>query len=227
MGTNAVNFGGGNATGYFFRAPANTPLPEYPTAPLYVQCAAGSTFDAAAQYYTESGGVYAPATPNKATFEDNPTDYYTLPWINCGYIGEDGVEYGNIRNDEYVRDWARQIVRTKPGEDPQTAKAPLISTDESSLKTVFGDDAVTVIPANSQHGKLVIVDTKKTPAPAAYLFVGRDGDDSFMLGTTKGYAGTLDDVILVATDAITWNVTIAAADKFILVKDDGQIVVTP
>ena len=222
MSTNSVNCGGGNVTGYFSSAPANTPLPDYPLGPLYVQCAAGATFDAAATYYTESGGVYTVATVNKTTFEADPTDYYTLPWVQRGYIAEDGITFGGIRNNEPLKDWARNIVRTKPGEDPQTVQAPIISTDEASLVALFGADAVTVTPASASHGKLITVDTGKTPEPAAFLFIGRDGDDSFLLGTTKGFINTIDDVTFTATDAITWTATIAAADKFILVKDDGQ-----
>ena len=227
MATNSVNFGGGNVTGYFYSAPANTPLPAYPLGDLHVQCAAGATFDAAATYYTESGGVYTVATPNKATFEADPTDYYTLPWVQRGYISEDGITWSNIRNNEPLKDWARKIVRTKPGEDPQTIQAPIISTDETSLEALFGADAITVTAANSSHGKVITVDTSKTPASAAFLFVGRDGDDSFMLGTTEGFINTLDDVTFTATDAITWTATIAAAEKFIFAKDDGQTVVTP
>jgi hypothetical protein len=180
MSTNSVNFGGGNVTGYFYSAPANTALPDYPTA--------------------------------------------TLPeaWVQRGYISEDGITYGGIRNNEPLKDWARNIVRTKPGEDPQTVQAPIISTDEASLVALFGTDAVTVTAATATHGKVITVDTGKTPEPAAFLFIGRDGDDSFMIGTTKGFINTIDDVTFTATDAITWTATIAAADKFIFVKDDGQ-----
>ena len=227
MATNSVNFGGGNVTGYFYSAPANTPLPDYPLAPLYVQCGATDPYNAGAQYYTESGGVYTAATPDKATYEADPTDYYTLPWVQRGYIAEDGITFGGIRSNEPLKDWARRIVRTKPGDDPQTVQAPIISTDESSLVALFGADAVSVSVATSAHGKVITVDTSKTPAPAAFLFTGKDGDDSFMLGCTEGFINTIDDVTFTATDAITWGATIAAADKFIFAKDDGQTVVTP
>ena len=66
MSTNSVNFGGGNVTGYFYSAPANTPLPAYPLAQLYVQCGATDPYNAGTQYYRTQGTSGAPCSVREA-----------------------------------------------------------------------------------------------------------------------------------------------------------------
>jgi hypothetical protein len=55
----------------------------------------------------------------------------------------------------------------------------------------------------------------------AFLFLMKDGDDTFRAGTTEGMITALDDVSFAPGSAITWNATVSA-DAWTFMKDDGQ-----
>ena len=91
-------------------------------------------------------------------------------------------------------------------------------------ETIFGTGNVAVTAATSGHGKVVSVTVEPgvSAAPAAFLFVMKDGDDEIMLGTSKGIIRDIDDISFSPTEAIVWNATIEAA-SWTLIKDDGQL----
>lgn len=151
-----------------------------------------------------------------------PTESLAAAWEEIGYISSDGITWAPGIDYESLKDWSNTIRRALPGEDPGTVVAPIISTTEESLKTVFGDDNVTVTEAaTGQHGKLIKVDAAGGPAPAeAFLFIGKDGDSTFMVGTTNGVVTHVDDVVFVAGQPITWNTTIAGNWTYVL--DEGE-----
>lgn len=231
--TNDVNLGIGSASGMFYTAPAGTALPEYPSAPLtqdvYTQCSTASVYDSSTDYYTKSGDVYTKATVNQSTFEANPTDYYTKAvvnvWTEVGSISADGIVWATKHDFESLKNWANQIERMLPSDDSPTVNAPIIDTTEAALGVVFGADNIHKVTATEDHGELIYVDVNidTTSEPRAYLFIGRDGDDMFMLGTTRGFLQSLDDISFAPGDPITWNSTIAAS-TWRFMKDNGQAI---
>ena len=132
-----------------------------------------------------------------------------------------GQEVGTISADELAQ-FVTMNEETYEVTLDQEALNAWVENLAASYDTVESERTYT-----REDGKVITVDTSATPAPAAFLFIGKDGDDSFMLGCTEGFINTIDDVTFTATDAITWGATIAAADKFIFAKDDGQVVATP
>lgn len=232
--TNDVNLGSGYATGMFYKAPAGTTLPAYPSAPLtkdvYTQCSTASIYDPDTDYYTKSDDTYTKATVTEETFNANKTDYYTKAvvdvWTEVGSVSADGITWSTKHEYESLKNWANQIERMLPSEDSPTVNAPVIDTTKASLEFLFGADNVKVIPATAEHGELIYVDVENatTSEPAAYLFIGKDGDDMFMLGTERGFLQSLDDIAFAPNDPVTWNATIAAS-KWRFMKDNGQVLV--
>lgn len=151
-----------------------------------------------------------------------PTEALDAAWREVGYISEDGITFSPAMDNDQLKDWSRSIRRTLPSEDAPTVTAPIISTTEESLKTLFG--TVTSAAASSQHGatKAVTISVNSSGDAQAFLFIGKDGDDSFMLGTTSGYISSIGDVTFTPGDPITWEATIAA-DEWTFMKDNGQV----
>ena len=154
---------------------------------------------------------------------DFPTDTLNNAWKEVGAISEDGITLATNRDLTPLRNWAKAIERLLPAEQGATVQAPIIYTTEESFKALFGASNVTVAAANGTHGKLISVDLAADTLPdkEAYLFIGKDGDDTFMVGTTAGWITSVDDVAFAPDDAITWTATISA-DTWTIMKDDGQ-----
>ena len=163
---------------------------------------------------------HAPAGTALPTY---PGETLASAWEEVGAISEDGITLNTNKTFEKLKDWAKRIARLLPSDESGTVKAPVFDTTEESLKTIFGENNVTVTPAASAHGKLISVDIEagNTPDPEAYLFLMKDGDDMLMIGTTKGYITEVGEVSFAPEDAITWETTISA-DKWTFMKDDGQ-----
>ena len=104
-------------------------------------------------------------------------------------------------------------------------QAPLMYTEADTLEVIFGSGNVTTTAATATNGNItsVTVAPGVSSAPAAFLFLMKDGDDMLLLGTSKGIVRDIDDVSFSPTEAITWNATIEAA-SWTLTKDDGQTI---
>ncbi|MBQ6240874.1 MAG: hypothetical protein IJK56_11040 [Firmicutes bacterium] len=160
--------------------------------------------------------------PADTALPSYPTETLGTGWTEVGYIAADGITFSPSIASEQLKDWSKTIRRMTPSEDSPTVQAPIISTTGESLKTLFG--AVTSGAASSAHGATTAVSiTANTMTDAeAFLFIGKDGDDTFMLGTTKGYISTVDDITFAPGEAITWGATITA-DEWTFMKDNGQV----
>ena len=160
---------------------------------------------------------YAPAGTE---LPDYPAATLASAWVNGGDISEDGASWTPIASMTVIKNWANEAVRNF-SEENGSASASILYTTEESLKAVFGDDAVEVTAATATHGKLI----KVTPQaeliePMAFLFIGKDDDDLFMLGTSKGTVNAISDVSFAPNGTINWTPTIEG--KWTFVKDDGQ-----
>lgn len=156
-----------------------------------------------------------------------PTDLHTAltsAWVEAGMISHDGINFNSNISYEDLKNWANKIVRQIPGEDAPTVSAPIMETSETSFKTIFGEDNVTVTAATTKHGKLVSVNVQSDALAGeqAYLFLMKDGDDMLMIGTTKGYISELGEVSFAPDSSINWEATIKA-DAWTILKDDGQM----
>lgn len=145
-------------------------------------------------------------------------------WEEVGYVSEAGIVWHHGRSAEPLKDWANVIRRLLQTDTSGTVKVPVISTTGEVLGTIFGADNVEADAATTAHGALTSVTVKQgTMSDAeAFLFIMQDQDDSFMLGTKRGWITALDDVTFAPNAPITWNATITA-NEWKFVKDDGQV----
>ena len=162
--------------------------------------------------------------PEGTALPVSPMSTLDPAWESIGDVAEDGLTWGLGKDSTPLKNWAKRIVRVVGSGESGTIKAPFIDTTEKTLKTVFGDNNVTVTAADATHGNLVSVTVAPgvSAAPAAYLFLMKDGDDLMYVGTTSGTITEVDDITLNGEDNIAWNSTIES-DGWTFVKDDGQI----
>ena len=163
---------------------------------------------------------HAPANTALPTY---PTETLGSDWKEVGYISQDGITWHHGRSAEALKDWSNSIRRMLQSSDDKTVAATIISTTKEVLQTIFGADNVTETAATTGHGKLEAVEVKEgvMSGEEAFLFLMKDGDDTFMLGTTKGYITNLDDIAFQPGNPISWGATISA-DAWKFIKDDGQ-----
>lgn len=166
-------------------------------------------------FFTAPAGTPLPASP-LATLSE--------AWTNAGAITSDGIVWQTGKDSEPLRNWAKSTERLVGSDEGGTVTAPMMYTTENTLKTIFGEDNVTVTPATQSTGKVVSV----TVAPGvsassmAFLFLMRDGQDAIMLGTENGIVREVGDITFAPTEGITWEATIEAA-SWTFAKDDGQL----
>lgn len=167
---------------------------------------------ASGMFYHAPKGTSLPAYPGASL-----TGYTEI-----GNVSEDGIVLGLAYDLDALKNWAKQIVRTVPGQDSQTVKATIMDTTKESLKTVFGKNNVVETAASGDHGTLLTIDTKSSASEEVFLFIMKDGDDMIMVGA-EGYITAVDDITFKGDEAITWPVTISATDKWTIITDDGQV----
>ena len=162
--------------------------------------------------------------PSGTALPTYPTDTLASDWKEVGYVAEDGITWHHGRSAEPLKDWSNSIRRQLQSDSTGTVTVPIISTTKTVLETIFGADNVSHTAATTSHGALDAVEVKEgvISGEEAFLFLMKDGDDTFMLGTTRGIITTLDDITFTPGSPITWGATVAAnAWKFM--KDDGQV----
>ena len=154
-----------------------------------------------------------------------PTETLGAGWKEVGFISQDGITWHHGRSAEPLKDWSNSIRRQLQSDATGTVAAPIISTTNEVLDTIFGASNVTAAAATTAHGALDSVKVQEgvMSGEEAFLFLMKDGDDTFMLGTTSGFITALDDISFAPGSAITWNATVSA-DAWTFMKDDGQVV---
>ena len=172
---------------------------------------------ASGMFYTAPAGTALP---------DYPTDSTGLAaFTEAGAVTADGITWATGKDSDPLRNWAKEVERLIASDEGGTVQAPLMYTDKATLETIFGAGNVIETAATANHGKLISVDVAPgvSASPMAFLFIMKDGDDTIMLGTSKGIVREVDDISFSSTEAITWNATIEAA-SWTFMKDDGQTV---
>lgn len=162
--------------------------------------------------------------PKGTALPTSPLDTLPVAWVEVGYIAEDGITWHHGRSAEPLKDWSNSIRRQLQSDSTGTVAAPIISTTEEVLKTLFGASNVTSTAATQDHGNMVSVEVKEgvLSGEEAFLFLMKDGDDMFLLGTESGFITNLDDITFAPGSAITWSATVSA-DAWTFLKDDGQV----
>lgn len=171
---------------------------------------------ATGMFYTAPVGTALPAYPGDTTGLSS--------WTEQGAITADGITWSTGKDSEPLRNWAKIVERLVASDEGGTVKASLMYNNQKTLENVFGADNVTVVAADTNHGDLISVTVAPgVSAPAmAFLFIGKDSDDMFMLGTSNGIVRDVDDIQFSPTEAIVFPITIEAS-SWTYMKDNGQL----
>ncbi len=149
--------------------------------------------------------------PAGTALPTDPTATLASVWVDAGDVTDAGITLALNKSTTNLKNWANVVKRVILTEHSETIQSPLMDTTEESLKTVLGEDNVSVsngvITASLSDGKL--------PDEEAFLWVMKDGDDMIMIGCTRGQVSAVDNVSFAPGDAIKWTPTITA------MGDDG------
>lgn len=166
-------------------------------------------------FYTAPAGTALPTYPGETLAVD---------WVECGAISDAGLTWSTGKDSDPLRNWAKEVERLMSSDEGGTVTAPLLYTEEDTLKTIFGSSNVTITAADATHGKItsVTVAPGVSSEPMAFLFLMKDSDDLLMLGTSNGILRDVSDITMSPTEAIVWECTIEAA-SWTFAKNDGQL----
>ena len=140
-------------------------------------------------------------------------------WVHVGDVSYEGVTLALNKSVTNLKNWANVIKRSVLTDHSETTQSPIMDTTEESLKTVVGEKNVTktngVIDVNLSDGDL--------PAPEAYLWIMKDGDDLMAFGCSQGQITAVDNVSFTPSDGIRWTPTITAqgADGLHFIMEEG------
>lgn len=165
---------------------------------------------------------HAPAGTTLPTY---PAEQLNQAWKKVGDVSDQGITLALNKSTTNLRNWANVVKRVIVTEHSETIQAPIMDTTEESLKTVVGEDNVTVTPAATGHGKLITVNLSDgdLPEPEAFLWLMKDGDAMIAIGCTKGQVSAVDNVAFAPNGAINWIPTITALDDgFQMIVDEGE-----
>jgi hypothetical protein len=166
---------------------------------------------------------HAPAGTALPTY---PGEQLAAGWKEVGDVTDAGITLALNKSVQNLRNWANVIKRVILTDHSETVQSPIMDTTEESLKTVVGEDNVTVTPASSTHGKLIDahLSSGSLAKEEAYLWIMKDGDDMIAIGCTNGQVTAIENVSFNPTGGITWTPTITAmGDGFHMISDDGQV----
>lgn len=159
--------------------------------------------------------------PKGTSLPNYPSDSLSADWKNIGAITEDGISLA-LPSGDVLRNWAL-IAERKVNTENGVVNAPFMYTTQDTLETLFGEDNVTVLAANSTHGKVTSVELAPDVAaePAAYLFLMKDGNSLAMLGSSDALITEISDVAFSPTAGATWEAKIDGTWTFAV--DDGEV----
>ena len=238
-----IKLGIGLASGMYFHAPAGTTLPTYPTecvggngdgtttdkydatagqttfalteAPESIKSVTVNGIAVASTDYSFTGSTLTYSGTTLVADDKVVVDYYVSKWRRVGDVSKDGVTANTDKTVNNIYTWANAIKRTIMSEHVESVQPPIVDTTEETLKTVLGNDNVTITPASGSHGKLITcnLSADSLPPAEAYLFVMKDGDDVMAIGMTNGQITAVDSITFAPEDAITWKPTITVLNN--------------
>lgn len=154
-------------------------------------------------------GVVSSA-PTGSTAPTTVSSALASPWVDLGYVSEDGVTESNSRTTEKVRAWQRAaVVRTLVTEGETTFSMTLLQTNASTLAEYYGLEASDI---NDTDGSFVSSPTKDAPH-RAYVIDVIDGDELIRKYIPDGQVTEVGDQVFQNGAPIGYEVTITAYDN--------------
>lgn len=154
-------------------------------------------------------GVVSSA-PTGSTAPTTVSSTLAAPWVDLGYVSEDGVTEANSRTTEKVRAWQRAaVVRTLVTEGETTFAMTLLQTNASTLAEYYGLSAADIDDVTGSF-----VSSPTTDAPhRSYVIDVIDGDELIRKYIPDGQVTEVGDQVFQNGAPIGYEVTITAYDN--------------
>ena len=189
--------------------------------------AEGTAAIIAASPVTATGGI------NTAPLgTDSPSDATTeliAAFKAMGYVDEAGVNRTTNATDEKIKAWGGSTVKVVRTEHSVTYTfAFLESANATVLKSIYGNENVTVTAPTAEHGGTIEIKEKgEMLPPASFVIDMKDGATKIREYIPNGQLAVSGDATFVHSAVIKYNVTIEALPnsddvKYIEWQDDGQ-----
>lgn len=126
---------------------------------------------------TGKPGGYAFRAPLGTALPTDETTVLPDAFKNQGYASSDGLSRAISKAYEIIRDWNGDEVKRNKTETSVTITFTLIEAANGEVvKTVFGEDAVTITPATASAGTKIAVAYKGEEVPSStWVFDMKDG----------------------------------------------------
>lgn len=153
-------------------------------------------------------GVVSSA-PTGSTAPTSVSSALVAPWVDLGYVSEDGVTESNAVTSERLRAWQRNaVVRTLITEGESTFSFTLIQTNADTLKEYYGLEAADIAGAT---GSFVTGSTIDRPH-RSYVIDVIDGAELIRKYIPDGQITEVGDQVFQNGAPIGYEVTITAYD---------------
>jgi hypothetical protein len=160
-----------------------------------------------------SGSIYRGILDENLTIPTNATADLDTNFKCLGYVSEDGVKNSMAKDKEELKAWGGDAVLdiNKTMDDKFTFTL-LETLNDDVIKTVYGDDNVTITDATTTAPKAVSIavnDDEKPLCAFVIEMVLPDGNPKRIV-IPKGKIDEIGDIIYKDDEAVAYEVTIAA-----------------
>ena len=160
-----------------------------------------------------AGSIYRAPLSGSPSIPSDCTTALAAAYKCLGYVSEDGVTNSQANDNEKIKAWGGDVVLTIKKDRTDEFKFVLIeSLNDDVLKTVFGDDNVTVADATTTAPKTISIASNDDDQPACcYVIemVTQTGNPKRIV-ITNGKVSEIGDITYKDEEAVGYEVTIAA-----------------
>lgn len=156
-----------------------------------------------------TGGVWvAPYNPDAPAYiPTDATTALTSAWTNTGYISEDGLTNSQEADTESFNAWGGDEVYIGQTSRSETFTLAFIETNDTVLKTIYGNDNVT---GNIDEALTVLHNSEETPYQSFCFEILIRGTHVKRLVVPYGRVTDIGDITYTDSDLIAYEITINA-----------------
>lgn len=144
-------------------------------------------------------------------------------FTSSGYLHEDGASLATTKSVTPIKEWNRKTVRRVLEDFDGTLTTTIIQLDAEGAKMCFGEENVTVTPANGSHGEQIHVNIDATiDVPHAWALRMKDGDARFIVLIPNGQVTSGISITFAPNEPINLPIEISANDGGIQLYTDSD-----
>ena len=160
-----------------------------------------------------AGAIYRALLSGSPTIPTDSTTDLAEAFKCLGYVSEDGLTNSQSNDNEDIKAWGGDVVMTVKKSRKDTFKFKLIEVlSDEVLKTVFGDDNVTVTAATQSTPKKIAVASNNEDQPeCCYVveMVTQTGNPKRIV-IPNGKVTEIGDIVYKDEEAVGYDITISA-----------------